>query len=119
LQLQSVEVDAELQKRSGQALEDLAQALGMESARELYVQHIHCFLDIVTTGCEGWSSSLPGKFVFHNFIRSSVDIVRTTFQLIPEPGYINNGNYHHLHLFSKPVIVLTVQAHLKPEVLAE
>lgn len=81
LQLQSVEGDAELQKRSGQVLEDLAQALGMESPRELYVQHIHNMLDIVTAGHAGWSSSLPGKLVFQTFMRNANDTVCNIFSI--------------------------------------
>jgi len=76
LQLQSVEGEAQLQTRSGQVLEALAQALGMESARELYVQHIHSMLDIVTAGHEGWSSGLPGKLMFQTFMRNAKDTVR-------------------------------------------
>jgi hypothetical protein len=79
LQLQSVEGDAELQKKSGQVLEDLAQALGMESSRELYVQHIYSVLDMVTTGHQGWSSNFPGKLVFQTFMRNANDIVREIF----------------------------------------
>lgn len=79
LQLQSVEGDAQLQKRSGQVLEALAQALGMDSARELYLQHIHSMLDIVTAGHEGWSSGLPGKLMFQTFMRNAKDTVRNIY----------------------------------------
>ncbi|KAG0598151.1 hypothetical protein M758_12G050400 [Ceratodon purpureus] len=75
LQLQSVEGDAELQKRSGQVLEDLAKALGMESSRELYVQHIHSMLEIATAGHTGCSPSLPEKRVFQTFMRNANETV--------------------------------------------
>lgn len=84
LQLQSIEGDAQLQKKSGHVLEALAQALGMESTRELYVRHIHSLLDIITAGHEGWSSSLPGKLVFQTFMRNANDTVCNPFQLILE-----------------------------------
>ncbi|KAG0623087.1 hypothetical protein M758_3G148000 [Ceratodon purpureus] len=75
LQLQSVEGDAQLQKRSGQVLEVLAQTIGMGSARDLYVQHIHNVLDIVTADHEGWSSDTPGKLMFQTFMRNANDTV--------------------------------------------
>ncbi|XP_024357132.1 uncharacterized protein [Physcomitrium patens] len=75
LQVQSVDGDTRLQKRSGQVLEDLAHALGMESARELYVQYVHNVLDIVTADHEGWSSGLQGKLMFQTFMRSANDAV--------------------------------------------
>ena len=76
-----MEGDAQLQKRSDQVLEDLAQALGMESARELYMQHIYSVLEIVTASPKGWTSSLPGKLVFQTFMRNASDTVRNIFSI--------------------------------------
>lgn len=78
MQLQSVDEDPHLQKRSGEVLNWLASALGMHATRELYVQHIHSLMDIVTAGHEGWSSGLPGKLLFQTFMRNASDTVRTS-----------------------------------------
>lgn len=82
LQLQSVDGDADLRTKSGQGLNDLAQAVGMKSARELYVQHIHSLIHIVSTVQEGWSSGLAGKLVFQTFMRNGYDTVRRSSDLI-------------------------------------
>lgn len=65
-----------MQKQSSAILEVLAKTIGMESAKELYVEHIHNVLDIITIGHESWSLDLPGKLVFQTFMRNANDAVR-------------------------------------------
>ncbi|CAK9207157.1 unnamed protein product [Sphagnum troendelagicum] len=77
LQLQSAEGLSRVQAECGvcKVLDMLAKVLGMESARELYIEHIHNLMEIITTGYKGWSSGLPGKLLFQTFMHNAGDTV--------------------------------------------
>lgn len=77
VKLQSAEGLSRVQAECGvcKVLDMLAKVLGMESARELYIEHIHNLMEIITTGYKGWSSGLPGKLLFQTFMRNAGDTV--------------------------------------------